>query len=256
MSALFSNDAELFVGDKVKFATGFAIVESVGGVSATALREGSGEPVEVANPFPKDRILERGKISELEKLKTKGWKMITLELGDRLIHGGELRTVVVVTDKTATLGNERGEEFEEVRRVNEFYFTDPKDKSFRRLNEQERADNLERFLVERKPPTGETEKNSGAEKKETKVKAKKEKKVKTNGEVKKERKGGLFGSSICRVAMTAGLHGVSYEKFVAVLGKHKLKLAEGTIRQNLKIGAAKKMKGAELTKEQLAEFGI
>lgn len=69
------------------------------------------------------------------------------------------------------------------------------------------------------------------------------------------RLGQLFGSSVVRVVMTLAKKGATFDQIVAGLKKHKINPAASTIKQNMRLGVAN-VPGAELTKEQLEEFGL
>lgn len=126
MSNTFQNEAELFRGDKLQVSGDVIIIESVGLKSADGVSLTTGKSVEVANPYPKNFILQRGCVAELDALLIKNQKqpppkkmselatkrnsaaiqnsetqnstremkrhLVELEPGDQLCHGGELRT--------------------------------------------------------------------------------------------------------------------------------------------------------------------
>lgn len=139
-----------------------------------------------------DRYLVIGKATDAQwqqynKQPKKEDKMIQLEVGDQLMHGGELRTVISVTEKKAVLGNLAGQEFSEKRKVNELLFTDSATNVLCRFNEEQRAKHITDFLAARKaPPAGEeqTKQISGAEQNEDSMSSKKnatKKNGKSNG---------------------------------------------------------------------------
>jgi len=104
-----------------------------------------------------DRYLVIGKADDAQwekyGIKVKAEEnMIKLEPGHRLMHGGELRTVISVTDKKAILCNDAGQEFTEKRSVNQIFFTDISTGLMHIFNEQERASHLQTFLATRKAP--------------------------------------------------------------------------------------------------------
>jgi len=291
-----SNELDLAIGDTIQLDGGMALVESVGSKTADAIMLDSkhkGKVRTVNTPFSRHLIIERGGQAALDKFnndakeKDKSRKgFIQTEPGDVLCHGGEIRTVVSVTDKWCTIGSLDGEEFAEPRWLNEFFFRDCTCHQLVRLDADARAANLKQFLAQRKSPLVEDQTSDEAVTTETEMKTKSKtssaatRNVSTKGKrttkpkaakpaaAKSKRaaeqiadgkssvaKNKLFGASLCRVAMTAGAAGISYEKFVEVMQKYGLSLSEGTIRQNMRIGKAGTMVGAVLTKEQLAEFG-
>ena len=186
------NETELFIGDKVQVDGGVLLIFAVGSKSAEGVFVGQTDKVgSVATPWPKNLILERGCVGEVPTSEPKPAKvkklkhgMVALEPGDRMCHGGQVRTVISVTDKTALLGNLDGQEFTEERNVNEFLFTDCKTSAVYRLSEEERAAHLKNFINERKSPPAETENKPSDEKENEVMATKKAKAVKAATAVK------------------------------------------------------------------------
>lgn len=198
------NEVELFPGDELQIDGGVLVVETVGIKSAEGvLKGGDGKLVEVRNPYPKHLVLSRGNKPEvktsikatevdfpvrllasanrslfIERPRKPKAGMVRLEPGDQLCHGGEVRTVVEVTDKAATIENDAGQQFKEKRVVNEFLFTDCNTNEVRRLDAAQRAAHLKEFLATRKPPVAGDNKPSG-EQETVMAKKAKVKKVKT-----------------------------------------------------------------------------
>lgn len=279
MSNVTGGETELAVGDTIQLDKGLHIVEAVGNKSADCLPlddKNNGKPRTVQNPFPRHLVISRGGQPALDEFLDKKVEaaaqpkvkkgFVLLEPGDRLCHGGEMRTVVRVLGKRCIIGNLDGQEFYEDRQVNEFLLLECCTHKYIRLDPAQRAANLEQFLAQRKSPLPEAQTSDETTENESeKPMAKKTKAVKASqpkraaeqikeGKEKVKNSRSLFGSSICRVAMTAGAHDVSCESFLKVLKQHNLALSEATIKHNLRIGKAGLMKGAELTKAQLAEF--
>lgn len=174
---------------------------------------------------------------------------LKVEPGDRLCYEGGLCTVIAVTEKGCEIIHPDGRRFKDDRWLNEFFFEDCTCHKLIRLNKEERAANLASLSFS-EPATNEPKPVKTTKKKTTSSKP-----VASQPKPEKpSRNGALFGSSICRVAMTAGAAGVTYEQFSAVLKKHGLTISEATARQNLRLGKSGKMQGAVLTKQQLDEF--
>lgn len=189
MSTAFNNETELFPGDTVQVEGGVCMVEAVGTSTADLLPLAGGKPRTHANRVARNLILKRGGKAALDeflnktKQPTKGRdvkteELVKLEPGDRLCHGGKIKTVVAVTETGATIEGEDGVQFLETRRVNRFLFTNCKSSAFVRLDEQQRAAHLKDFLARRpQAATGNNETKSGEENEDMSRKSKKE----TNG---------------------------------------------------------------------------
>lgn len=290
MSSVTGGETELAVGDTIQLDKGLHIVECVGKDTADCLPlddKNKGKPRTVQTPFPRHLVISRGGKPALDKFLSQPPKAkpghVLLEPGDRLVHMGGHCTVVSVLDKKCVIGNLDGMEFYEDRLVNEYRLTDVCTHKPARLNEAERAANLEQFLQQRKSPQPETEETSDEKEKETSMKTAKTAKSRTNTpktSVKRsrsvsapvlgdDRKNGskaipapandsskkLFGASIVRVAMAVGAKGGDYGKFMTVLAKHGLCAKESTVKSNMRHGK-NGMKGADLTADQLKEFGL
>lgn len=176
MSNVTGGETELAVGDTVQLDKGLHIVESVGSKTADCLpldAKNSGKPRTVNNPFPRHLVVSRGgqpaldeflgnKAAAAQKPKVKKG-FVLLEPGDKLCHGGEMRTVVSVSDKKCVIGNLDGQFFGEDRLVNDFLLLECCTHKFIRLDESQRAANLEQFLRLRKSPQPETETSDATE---------------------------------------------------------------------------------------------
>ena len=282
------------IGDIVQIDGGLVIVKEVESVrafclplpgfknqKADVLKHGFG--VEQASRNVIERRgqagLEAFLAEQKQEKKAKANSMVKLELGDALCYHGERCTVIAVVEDGALLSDAAGNEYEEAREVNEFLFADCSCKGHvaGRLDAAGRAENLKQHLVARAAASQAAAANGPAATVNNNTETKKEpvmkkavKAVKTEKQPKQEkpkraaeqikeghattRANQLFGSSICRVAMTAGAAGVTCKQFMKVLKKYNLTLAEGTINQNLRIGRAGTMVGAQLSKDQMAEF--
>jgi len=198
MSNTFNDEVQLFPGDTVQLEGGLFMVEAVGSKTADCLPLAGGKLREHAATIAKNLIIKRGGQAALDEFKaatlvsvlTKPVKlkkgMVRLELGDKLCHGHEQRTVVAVADRTATLGNLDGAEFQENRVVSEFLFTDCQSSAVYRLDESERAAHLKNFLAQRKPPlAGTNNETRGVKETEVMATKKKTKAVKTKVEKKR-----------------------------------------------------------------------
>lgn len=222
------------------------------GRSAHALKNG------IETHYSNDRILERRGVSGLAvfiadlksdaKHERKG--QLKVEPGDRLCYKGAVCTVISVSDKNCSIYHPDGKMFTDERWLNEFFFRDCSCHELVRLTAEEREKNLRDVVAAGLLVSG---KKSSPKPKPTPEAPKKEPKAAVAKETK-SRIGVLFGSSICRVAMTAGAAGVTYDQFVKLLKKKGLSLAESTILQNMRLGQNGKAVGAVLTKEQLNEF--
>ena len=186
MSNVMGGETELAVGDTIQLDKGLHIVECVGKDTADCLPlddKNKGKPRTVQTPFPRHLVISRGGKPALDKFLSQPPKAkpghVLLEPGDRLVHMGGHCTVVSVLDKKCVIGNLDGREFYEDRLVNEYRLTDVCTHKPVRLNEAERAANLEQFLQQRKSPQPETKETSDEQEKETKPMAKKAKTVKT-----------------------------------------------------------------------------
>lgn len=160
MSGLLKNQTALQAGDVVLLDGGEHIIESVGvRANARQLNPKPGQKPQlksIPTELPRNLVVEsRGEagLRELRRAKAERHRAgeIKVEPGDVLCHGGELRTVVSVTDTGCVLGNLGGQEFPDTRWLNEFLCQCPGHPP-KRLNEQERADNLKNFLATRQPP--------------------------------------------------------------------------------------------------------
>lgn len=173
MSNVTGGETELAVGDTVQLDKGLHIVESVGSKTADCLpldAKNSGKPRTVNNPFPRHLVVSRGgqpalneflgsKAAAAQQPKVKKG-FVLLEPGDKLCHGGEMRTVVSVLEKKCVIGNLDGQFFREDRLVNEFLLLECCTHKFIRLDEVQRAANLEQFLRLRKSPQPESAETS------------------------------------------------------------------------------------------------
>lgn len=222
------------------------------GRSAHALKNG------IETHCSRDRVLERRGEAGLavfiadresdSKHERKG--QLKVEPGDRLCYQGAICTVISVSEKSCSIYHpEKKTMFSDERWLNEFFFRDCSCHELIRLTAEEREKNLHDVMAAGLLVSG--KKSSPKPKPAPAAKPKKE--LKPAKEVK-SRIGVLFGSSICRVAMTAGAAGVTYDQFVKLLKKKGLSLAESTILQNMRLGQNGKAVGAVLTKEQLNEF--
>ncbi len=170
MSGLLKNQTALQAGDVVLLDGGEHIIESVGvRASARQLNPKPGQKPQlksIPTELPRHLVVEsRGEagLRALRRAKAERHRAgeIKVEPGDVLCHGGELRTVVSVTETGCVLGNLAGQEFPDTRWLNEFLCQCPGHPP-KRLNEQERADNLKDFLATRKPPVAQATATSGA----------------------------------------------------------------------------------------------
>jgi hypothetical protein len=285
-----NTELDLAVGDTIQLDGGLHIVEAVGAKTADALpldKKHKAKPRTVTTPFPRHLIIERGGQAALDKFKASLAEpkqkpgTVRLEPGDRLCHGGEIRTVMLVAGERCSIGNLEGQTFIEDRVVNEFLLTECCSHKFVRLNAEERAANLKQFLAQRQSPLPEAETTSDnpntpmKTKKSTRTRAAASKTPRKRSKTPAAPKGAettksgskaspapandnpkkLFGSSIVRVAMTAGAKGGTLESFVACLKKHGLSAKESTIKANMRHGK-NGMKGADLSAEQLKELGL
>lgn len=204
MSNVTGGETELAVGDTVQLDKGLHIVECVGNKTADCLPlddKNGGKPRTVQNPFPRHLVISRGGQPALDEFLGKKAAaaaqpkvkkgFVLLEPGDKLCHGGEMRTVVSVLEKRCIIGNLDGQEFYEDRQVNEFLLLECCTHKYIRLDAAQRAANLEQFLAQRKSPlpmgepvsdetkTTENESEKPMAKKTKAVKAAKVKKIKS-----------------------------------------------------------------------------
>jgi hypothetical protein len=275
------------IGDVVQIDGGLVIVMSIKGDRANIkpVTEFKGRrPHALDNginvDISRDRLFERrgeaGVADFLaEQAEAKSGKhkdKIKAECGDMLCYEGGFCTVFQVTADGCVLGDLDGNVWQDDRWLSEFFFRDCVCHQLVRLNEKERAENLVHFLSQRKSPLPETETSDETETPHIEtVKTKTDKSKKSEQEVfktradapvaskaeksaKPSRSNALFGSSICRVAMTAGAAGVTYEQFAAFITKSGLEISEATARQNIRLGKSGKMVGAVLTKQQIEEL--
>jgi hypothetical protein len=279
------------VGDIVQCDLGMRIVTEVNPKNATVIHiTGSDRPRQIEREVSKSRIIERRGEDGLkdflqhkrakqeeekrlalnnpmeEEVMAKG--MVKLEAGDKLCYNGEPHTVVAVTERRALMEDADGKQTWDKRIVNEFMFTDCNSGAVYRLNEQERAKHLENFLAARKPSRAkESTQPNGEEKETTEMKARvkagkpvKSKKETKPAAAKPEANGDnnkLFGHPVTVVARTLGAKGATLETVEKVVKAHNIELrSPNTIARNFKFGQQGKYGVVELTKEQLAEFGV
>lgn len=193
MSNVTGGETELAVGDTIQLDKGLHIVEAIGSKSADCLPlddKNNGKPRTVQNPFPRHLVISRGGQPALDEFLGKKAEaaaqpkvkkgFVLLEPGDKLCHGGEMRTVVSVLEKRCIIGNLDGQEFYEDRQVNEFLLLECCTHKYIRLDPAQRAANLEQFLAQRKSPLPEAQTSDETTENESeKPMAKKTKSVKT-----------------------------------------------------------------------------
>jgi hypothetical protein len=199
--------------------------------------------------------------------------LVKLEPGDQLCYRGEICTVTEVAEKTATIGSPDGNDYQEKRWVNESFFRCCGGVNLNQPGHN-REEALKQFLAQRPSPLPEAQtSDESTQEKVTEMKSR-TKSVKSSRKTKpaskkstattkaaavnqvrsKGKLGQLFGHSVVRVVVRAGAEGVEFDRVVAVLKAHKIDAKESTIKQNLRLGKTGALIGAELTKEQLAEF--
>lgn len=276
------------VGDIIQCDLGMRIVTEASKDLAVAICiTGSDRPRTIEREISKSRIIERRGEDGLKNFllhkralqeeerrlaqanpETKDEDMkgkIRLEPGDQLMHGGEERTVVQVTDRRALLESAAGEQVWEKRVVSDFYFE--RNGTVLRFDEAERAKHLENFLASRKPkaagsePIGqitdnntETTENDMAKKSKSKkaVKPKAAKaKAATNG---KETQPEIMGFRVRAVMRKLGKSGADSEQVAAILKAKRITVPDGAISNEIKRGKSGKGALAELTKDQVAEL--
>lgn len=183
---------------------------------------------------------------------------ITLTLGDEIEYEGEWLIITQINEKQARGVNNKYEAKLIEREVSDHLIFGT------RATEPERVVKLSNFLgaltaaraQEVTQPIGSTDKEmeSGNSMKSTTTRGRRSASTGTNEPRSKGRLGQLFGHSVVRCIAAAGKAGADYEHTVAALKKHKISAKESTIKQNLRLGKNGTIKGAELTKEQLADF--
>ena len=68
--------------------------------------------------------------------------------------------------------------------------------------------------------------------------------------------GKLFEHSVVSVIRAAGKAGATFEQVNKVLAAHKIEASDATVKASIRYGKSGTIDGAELTKAQLAEFGV
>jgi hypothetical protein len=261
----------LFPGDIVQLDGGVAVVEAVGTSTAECIDIATGKPRACPAELPKSLITKRGGQPALEKFieeklkqKDKGENM-KLELGDEIVMDGRRHVCTAVTGKEATLTDYSGKSQQVNRHINSFFVPHGE----KRRDEKERLKFLEQFraTVKELAPVEPVKPKA-----KSLVRAKNESQRGESGESKPShpapadhehsgehekttRRTRIFGSSAVRVAMTLGKLGADPAKVLEVFERHGVKVCESTVKLNMGHGR-RGMKGADLTKEQLAEFGL
>lgn len=270
MSNVMGGETELAVGDTIQLDKGLHIVECVGKDTADCLPlddKNKGKPRTVQTPFPRHLVISRGGKPALDKFLSQPPKPkpghVLLEPGDRLVHMGGHCTVVSVLDKKCVIGNLDGREFYEDRLVNEYRLTDVCTHKPVRLNEAERAANLEQFLQQRKSPQPETEETSDqkpTKEQEDKVMAKKSKPANANrakhvkNDGTKGKLGEWLGYSVCSVIRKLAQEGLTTGHISAIVAKAGFTAKPTTVSLNAVAGRAGKYKIADLTKQQVKDL--
>lgn len=275
MSNVTGGETELAVGDTIQLDKGLHIVEAIGSKSADCLPlddKNNGKPRTVQNPFPRHLVISRGGQPALDEFIGKKAEaaaqpkvkkgFVLLEPGDKLCHGGEMRTVVSVLEKRCIIGNLDGQEFYEDRQVNEFLLLECCTHKYIRLDPAQRAANLEQFLAQRKSPLPEAQTSDETEtphietmSKKSKAKTVKQAKQPKQAKVAKtNRLGEIHGFSIGSVINRLGVEGVKTSDACLILESQGVEVKKQTVAWNINEGSHGRGKAAELTKEQVKEL--
>lgn len=260
MSNVTGGETELAVGDTVQLDKGLHIVECVGNKTADCLPlddKNGGKPRTVNNPFPRHLVISRGGQPALDEFLGKKSAaaaqpkvkkgFVLLEPGDKLCHGGEMRTVVSVLEKRCIIGNLEGQEFYEDRQVNEFLLLECCTHKYIRLDPAQRAANLEQFLAQRKSPLPEAQTSDETTENESeKPMAKKTKAVEAKStEERHGALGGWLGNSVTSVIRSLGKSGVSVAHAKAIAKKAGIEVADATVQIQINAGVNGKAAGAK-----------
>lgn len=232
--------------------------------------------------FGKVKQTTRPQAEQLKQLMGKSKGKATLERGDQLGWNGAWHIVIAVAAASAIIANADKKTTRIPRTVNDYFLKKP------RYSVEQRSVLIDRYpelfaladnpvdkdeteiTAEAQSPgsqpvptnQGETESEDGMKTRNNTAPATSRRRARkpaeptdvsvgrTSGEL-----GALFGHSVCAVMMAAGKAGATFEQATEVLKKHKLKAADSTVKQNLRIGK-KRDTVVELTKEQLQEFGV